>query len=130
MNVILPIKGKIAAGSPIEPMYTEDILDLTSLLLGEDRFVLQVVGNSMSGDNICDGDYIICKRQHTAKTGDIVVVVVNNSETTLKRLQYNDNGSVTLLPSNPSIAALNFKREQIRIEGVYLGLIRLTESID
>ena len=41
----------------------------------------------MSGDNICDGDYIICEKRNVAKDNEIVIVLVNNVEATLKRIK-------------------------------------------
>ena len=124
----LPIVGRIAAGNPIEPLESEQVLDLADLMLGLNRYVLQVKGNSMSGDNICDGDYIICEKRNHADSGEIAVVQINGVEATLKRLQYNKDGTITLLPSNPKLKPMMYDTKQIEVQGVYLGLIRLMES--
>jgi len=124
----LPIIGKIAAGMPIEPLETDEVLDLGDLLLGPNRYVLQVIGDSMSGDNICDGDYIICERRETASDGAIVVAQVNDKETTLKRIKRNQDKTITLLSSNPDTTPLVYPANQVKIQGVYLGLIRLNQE--
>ncbi len=121
----LPIIGKIAAGNPIEPLQTSQVLDLTDLMLGPNRFVLEVIGDSMSGDNIQQGDYIICERCETAKDGEIVVALINDSDSTLKRLQKNLDNTITLLPSNPKHMPVTYPAQQVKIQGVFLGLIRL-----
>lgn len=126
---LLTITAQIAAGNPIEPVHSQRVLDLTDLLLGSNRFVLEVVGNSMEGDNICNGDYIICERRGRAKDDEIVVALIKNTEMTLKRIQYNEDGTITLLSSNPSQPPMVHNANEVTIEGVYLGLIRLTEKI-
>lgn len=124
----LPIIGKIAAGNPIEPLQTSQVLDLTDLMLGPNRFVLEVIGDSMSGDNICQGYYIICERCERANGGEIVVALINSAEATLKRFRKNRDDTVTLLPSNPEHSPITYQAEQVKIQGVFLGLIRLMKK--
>lgn len=121
----LPITGKIAAGNPIEPVESDKILDLTELLSGPNRFVLEVVGDSMQGDKICNGDYVICEHRDTADNGEIVVALIKNTEVTLKRIQHNSDNTVTLLSSNACLPPMVYRANDVKIQGVYLGLIRL-----
>lgn len=121
----LPITGQIAAGQPIEPLESDEVLELSDLLFGENRYVLQVVGDSMKGDHICDGDYIICERRSSARSGEIVVAVIDESDATLKRYQQNSDGTISLLPSNPELTAMIYPQEKVTVQGVYLGLLRL-----
>ncbi len=121
----LPILGHIAAGSPIEAIENNESLDIANTLLGRNRFVLKVKGDSMLGDNICDGDYIICERRHEMNQRDIAIVLINNSEATLKRLKNNANGTISLLPSNPEFPIQTYRQEAISVQGIYLGLLRL-----
>lgn len=123
----LPIIGKIAAGSPIEALEEGRVLDLTERLLGPNRFVFEVKGDSMIGDNICDGDYIICETRTEAEQQEIVVAVVDQQEVTLKRLQRNDDNTITLLSSNPAISPMVYSADRVKIQGVYIGLLRLGE---
>lgn len=121
----LPIVGYIAGGNPIETLAEVKVLDLADLMVGPQRFVLHVKGDSMNGDNICDGDYIICEKRSSVKDNEIAVVVVNESEATLKRIQKNDDNTVTLLSSNPDVNPMIYSTNEIKVQGVYLGLIRL-----
>lgn len=121
----LPILGKIAAGQPIEAIATQESLNVSQTLLGENRFVLQVKGDSMVGDNICDGDFIICEQRQTANAQDIAVCLVNQEEVTLKRIKPAQSGQVTLVPSNPNLKPMNYPADQVKIQGIYVGLIRL-----
>lgn len=120
----LPILGKIAAGQPIEAIDQQKTLNIGHHLLGAKRFVLEVKGDSMLGDNICDGDYIICEQRDSAGKNDIVVALVDE-EATLKRWQKNSDGTVSLIPSNPNFSPMVYPEEQVLIQGVYLGLLRL-----
>ena len=124
----LPVMGSIAAGSPIEAVASlrenAPVLDFKSIV-GGNRFALKVKGDSMIGDNICDGDYVICEHCQELKNGQIMVVLVDNEEVTLKRLQKNTDGSVSLIPSNPSMNAMVFESSRVSIQGRYVGLLRV-----
>lgn len=122
----LPIMGFIAGGKPIESLDEVRVLDLADLMVGSNRFVLQVKGDSMSGDNICDGDYIICEKRDSVKDNEIAVVIVNDAEATLKRIKKNEDTTVLLLSSNPAVEPMIYSAEAVKIQGAYLGLIRLT----
>ncbi len=124
----LPLVGKIAAGRPIEALASYEMVDLAQQLLGPNRFVLKVCGDSMIGDNIMDGDYVVCESRSTASNGEIVVALIDNQEATLKRLQREQDNMVKLLPSNPSLQPMLYAAERINVQGVYLGLLRLPGS--
>ena len=121
----LPFLGKIAAGSPIEAIEDKQSINIAKTLTGEKCFILEVRGDSMIGDNIFDGDYVICEERHVAPTGSIVVALIDNQEVTLKRYFVNENQSVTLVPSNPQLIPMVYQAERVVIQAVYLGLLRL-----
>ena len=122
----LPLKGRIAAGLPIEAIEDRETVNVSELFLGNDRYVLQVVGDSMLGDNICDGDMIVCQSANRARTGDIEVALVDNEETTLKRFKEDKaKGVVHLIPSNTTFAEMIYESHRVQIQGIYLGLIRI-----
>jgi len=99
--VELPLVGRVAAGVPL--LASENVEDTVSLPLtitrGHDAFVLRVVGESMTGDGLLDGDYVVVARQQTAVNGDMIVALIGE-EATVKRF-YLDSGMVRLQPSNP-----------------------------
>jgi repressor LexA len=119
----LPVKGSIAAGTPIEAVEMET----ESLPLGDvfgckpNSFVLKVKGNSMIEDHILDGDLIIIEGRETANDGEIVVALDDNGQATLKRF-YRENGKIRLQPSNASMAPIIVDR--VKIQGVFKGLLR------
>jgi repressor LexA len=120
----LPVLGRIAAGLPIEAIPGTDEIDLTEFFIAPGRFVLRVAGDSMVGDGILDGDMVVVQQQDTARDGEIVVALIDNEEATLKRLQRNDDGSVTLRPANSNYAPMRYAGSRVRIQGVVVGQFR------
>lgn len=121
----LPLLGRIAAGSPIEAITDQRTLDLSSLLQDARHFVLQVKGDSMIEEGILDGDFIICQSTTTAAEGDIVVALINQADTTLKRLSYQIKDKITLIPANSTLKPRSYLPDRVQIQGIYIGLLRL-----
>ena len=82
----LPLLGKIAAGRPIEAIPGHDEINLAEMLLGEERYVLQVEGDSMIDAGIHDADLVVLQRTDTADVVEIVVALIDNEKATLIRL--------------------------------------------
>jgi repressor LexA len=98
----VPVVGRIAAGGPIlaEERY-DDVFPLPKQLVGEgELFLLEVSGDSMIEAAICDGDYVVIRKEQTAENGEIVAALLDG-EATVKTLQRKD-GKVWLLPHNPN----------------------------
>jgi repressor LexA len=127
-ELTLPLFGKIAAGQPIEAIPNHDTFNLSAFFLGPNRFVLKVQGDSMIEAGIIDGDMVIIKQKNCARDGDIVVALIDNDETTLKYLQQNKGGTVTLLPANQTMQPMNYLAERIQIQGVVVGQMRSYET--
>lgn len=125
----LPIIGRIAAGCPIEPVDQQEILDIAAALWDENCFVLEVKGNSMSGEGILDGDNIICKKQEHAKESEIVVAMIDKEKATLKRIHYQPDGSILLEAANPNFGPQTYTPDRVTIKGVFIGLVRLPPSL-
>ena len=120
----LPLAGTVAAGKPIEAIETPDTLEVPPSMVGSgEHFVLRVAGDSMTGDGIIDGDYVVVRKQATAEHGQTVVALLDN-EATVKRL-YRRGDRVELHPANPSMQPIIVSDlESFRIEGVVVGVIR------
>ena len=128
MNGIeLPLVGFIAAGKPIEAnenplatvMVSSDMVSKTKRC-----FVLQVKGESMIEENICDGDYVVIQQQNTANDGQIVVALIDNEFATLKTLYREKGGKVRLQPANKNMDPIFVNSDQLQIQGVVTGIIR------
>lgn len=120
----LPLLGRIAAGQPIEAIPGRDTLNLADFLLGADRYALHVSGESMIEAGILDGDTVIVQQRDSADDGDIVVALIDRDEATLKRLRYNRDGTLTLLPANAAFKPITYSAARITIQGVVVGLLR------
>lgn len=120
----LPLVGRIAAGSPIEAIENVEPISLADLIVQPGRFLLQVKGDSMVGDNICNGDWIICEKAETARSGQIVIALIDREEATLKRIFFKDD-QILLEPSNKHHNTQVFHSDQVHIRGIYVGLIRI-----
>lgn len=96
----IPIIGTVAAGQPL--LAVENITDYfpfpAQLLPNEETFILRVKGESMVNMGIYDGDYLIVEKTGTAKNGEVVVALVDDSAT-VKRF-YAENGHYRLQPEN------------------------------
>ncbi|MBI3546293.1 MAG: transcriptional repressor LexA [Gammaproteobacteria bacterium] len=120
----LPLLGRIAAGRPIEAIPGEDEIDLSEFFVNRERFVLRVQGDSMIEAGILDSDMVVVEKRETADNGDIVVALIDGTEATLKRLQKNRDGSVTLRPANAALSPLRLSATRVRIQGVVVGQFR------
>lgn len=121
----IPLVGTIAAGQPIEAILQEELLDLQGLLDRPNCYALKVKGDSMIDEGIFDGDVVLCEHCDSAKNGDIVVALIDQQEATLKRLKYNSNGTITLIPANSKLSPLIYEANRIQIQGRFIGLLRL-----
>ncbi len=120
----LPLLGRIAAGRPIEAIPGEDEINLSEFFVNRQRFVLKVQGDSMIEAGILDSDMVVVEKRDTADNGDIVVALIDDSEATLKRLQKNRDGTVTLRPANAALSPLRLSAARVRIQGVVVGQFR------
>lgn len=117
----LPLAGTIAAGAPLETYQQEERVDFGDLFDPESHFALKVRGDSMVDDHIADGDFVIVRTSRTARDGQIVVAMVEGSETTLKRF-YRDGKRYRLMPANRSMKPIRV--DHVDILGVVVGVVR------
>ena len=121
---ILPLLGKIAAGKPIEAIPGEDEIDLREFF-GHNNFAVRVQGDSMIEAGIMDGDTVIIKFCETANDGDIVVALIDETETTLKRFKRSHKGRyIKLIPANKDMEPMVYEASRIRIQGILIGQLR------
>ena len=116
------LSGKVAAGVPLEAVENIEYLSLHSCFGGgDDIFALEVKGDSMVGEHIREGDYVICRRSDVANDGQLVVAVVDNENATLKRF-YKEKNQARLQPANDDYQPIY--SENCRIQAVVIGLLR------
>ena len=109
----VPVVGRIAAGGPIlAEQVVEDVFPLPRQLVGDgDLFLLRVAGDSMVDAAICDGDWVVVRRQPVAENGEIVAAMIDGEATvkTFKRAE----GHVWLLPHNAAYAPIPGDQAQV-----------------
>lgn len=103
----VPLVGTIAAGTPIlADEFIEDTYALPRQLVGGGSlFLLNVVGDSMVGAAITDGDWVVIREQRVAENGEIVAALIED-EVTVKTLRFSDDGRILLVPQNPAYSVI------------------------
>ena len=122
----LPFLGRIAAGNPIEALTGSfEQISVPNYLLNskDEHFTLEVAGDSMNDEGIRDGDIVVIKKDDHAKTGDIIVALIDNNEVTLKRFRSYKN-SIALEPANKNYKTRIFGEDRVKVQGKLVGLIR------
>ncbi len=123
----IPLLGLVAAGNPIEAIEnpTNTIAVPRHFLKGGFRyFALTVKGDSMIEAGILEGDVIVCRSTKEARSGQIVVAVIDG-EATVKTLNYQKK-TIELLPSNKNYSPIIVDESvgDFKIVGSLVGLLR------
>ncbi len=119
----VPLVGTVAAGQPLLAVENiEAYFPIPSEYLpGTGSFMLRVKGDSMIEAGILDGDLVLVAEQHTAKDGEIVVALVEDSATV--KTFYREDGQVRLQPENRTMEPIIVK-EDLMILGRVVGVMR------
>lgn len=124
----IPILGRVAAGQPILAVENvQDTVKIDRVLVGghTEVFGLRIVGESMIDDGIFDGDYVFVKKTPSARTGEIVVAMIEG-EATVKRY-FPEGDQIRFQPANSNMAPIIVRRaefKQVDIIGVVVGVYR------
>ncbi|WNB87555.1 transcriptional repressor LexA [Cellulomonas sp. ATA003] len=118
----VPVVGRIAAGGPIlADQVIEDVFPLPRQLVGDgDLFLLKVAGDSMVDAAICDGDWVVVRRQPVAENGEVVAAMIDG-EATVKTFKRTD-GHVWLMPHNAAYAPI--PGDQAQVLGRVVSVLR------
>jgi repressor LexA len=117
----MALMGRIAAGRGLEAVATDEAYSLASELLttrsGRRRYLLRVVGQSMVGARIEDGDLLVVEEDEAPPDGAVVVALLRDGEeVTVKRL-YTEGNEVRLKPENGDHEELVLPAEDVRVQG-------------
>lgn len=124
-TLVLPLIGRVAAGSPI---LAQEHIDTThsvpeSMFERRPDYLLRVRGMSMRDLGILDGDLLAVQATQQARSGQIVVARLDD-EVTVKRLELLPTGA-RLHPANPDYPIIEVRdAESFAIEGLAVGLVR------
>lgn len=119
----IPLKGLIAAGSPLEAVEDNETIPLPWTPGKSNLYALRVKGSSMIEDHIQEGDYVIVEQRETAQNGETVVALLNGESATLKRF-YREPDHIRLQPANAAMEPIRVKEGSLRIQGVVVGVLR------
>ncbi|MBZ5585666.1 MAG: transcriptional repressor LexA [Acidobacteriia bacterium] len=120
----IPLAGRIAAGSPVEAVEQSETLNFADFVGNGNTYALEVRGDSMIDDHICNGDLILLERAAEARDGDIVVALVAGAETTLKRFYRETGDKVRLQPANSALRPIVVPARDVAIQGRLLAVLR------
>lgn len=129
--VQIPLLGAIAAGQPIEIIREKEIIAVPQNKIPRSGkfYALRVAGNSMTDENINDGDVILVKEQKTAENGQKVVALIDNNEATLKKF-YKEKGRIRLQPANKTIKPIIIQKDrELTIQGIVIDVIKNEEEL-
>jgi repressor LexA len=121
----LPLLGRVAAGKPIEAIeHADDTISVPEEFIRKNHtYALQVTGNSMIADGICDGDYVIVEERLVPDNGETVVAVIDG-EATVKRFFRDRGGKVRLQPANETMKPIVARAKDVEIRGVVVAVMR------
>ncbi|MDO5539838.1 MAG: transcriptional repressor LexA [Eubacteriales bacterium] len=121
--VNVPIIGRVAAGQPL--LAVENIENYfpipAEFMPNAQTFMLNVKGESMINAGIFDGDQILVQQQNTARNGDIVVALIDDSATV--KTYYKEDGYYRLQPENDTMDPI-IVHGDIQILGKVIGVFR------
>jgi len=127
----VPVLGRVAAGQPLLAN-GEDLIEFVPLparyVHGTEIYMLEVRGDSMIGDGILDGDYVIVDHSQEPRENEIAVILIDD-EATIKHIKY-EGTSIRLVSSNPDKSNPEFKdqtydeSDRPSIQGKVIGLVR------
>jgi len=120
----VPLVGRIAAGRPVEAVADRATLSFADFIGHPDTFALEVRGESMIDDHICDGDMVLVERTGDVRDGEIVVALVGGAETTLKRFYREPGGKIRLQPANAALEPIIVPAADVEIQGRLLAVLR------
>ncbi|MCR4278795.1 MAG: transcriptional repressor LexA [bacterium] len=122
-SVLLPLKGLITAGEPIEAVEEYETFAVPVALAPDsaNSYVLRVKGSSMIEDGIFDGDYVVVERNPSPRNGDVVVALLDNEYATLKRF-YRERDRIRLQPANSTMKPI-YCHDPL-IQGIVRAVIR------
>ncbi len=123
-DVAIPLLGRIAAGAPMEAIPNPESLHFSDFAKDENTYALQVRGDSMIEDHICNGDFVLVEKTDSVKNGDIVVALVEGTDATLKRYYLESDGRVRLQPANATMSPIFVDSERLQIQGRLLAVMR------
>lgn len=121
--VNVPLIGTVAAGQPLLAVENVDSYFPipAEYLPNKQTFMLKVKGDSMINAGILNGDDVIVVEQNSAKDGDMIVALIDDSATV--KTFYKEDGYVRLQPENDTMDPIIVEGD-LKILGKVIGVMR------
>ncbi|MXV19983.1 hypothetical protein GLX28_10065 [Deinococcus xianganensis] len=126
-GILLPLLGSVAAGRPIAATseierYVRGFNDLFNVKEGD--FLLKIQGRSMEGVGMYSGDFVIIRPGlNTPNNGEIVLVILPDSQTATLKYWHCKERIVTLHSANPDFPPMQYMIEELEVRGRAIGHI-------
>ncbi|MGD9127114.1 MAG: transcriptional repressor LexA [Planctomycetia bacterium] len=118
----LPVTGEVIEGELVAPD-VEERIDFGQFFNDPKCFVLKVESDSLKDDRVSCGDYLVVRKQRTAKKGQMVVAVDEKDKVSLLGW-YPEKNRVRLQPTNKRKKAISAKK--VKVLGLLVGVVRKT----
>ncbi len=124
--VNLPFIGRISSGMPIETFSQITTLAVPAILVpsSEQCYIFQISGDSLANDFIADGDLIIVEAKNNPEPGELVIALINNNETTIKRY-FPEGLYIRLEAPHSNAMPITVRSDEIYVQGSVIGLMRM-----
>lgn len=130
---IMRVLGTVACGpgQEEEERFIEYIHMPECMVGTGECFALIAKGESMTGAGICPGDYVIVRRQQTARSGDLIIAL-SDGKNNLKKLRLDPEKERYVLEScNPDKASYpDIVTTELQIQGLVIGVYHRLEAKD
>lgn len=119
---MVPIVGKVSAGSPILAVENiEDSFPMPADFVDDGTyFMLQISGDSMIEIGINDDDYVLVRQQNDARNGEVVIALLDDSATC--KTFYKEQNRIRLQPENSTLSPIY--SQDVSVLGVVKGVYR------
>jgi repressor LexA len=108
----------------VEAPANPEMLHFQDFVGNAETYALQVRGESMIDDHICNGDYVLIQKTESVRDGEIVVALVDGMESTLKRLYREADGQVRLQPANSTMEPIYVAPTSLQVQGKLIAVLR------
>lgn len=125
-EIELPFVGFISSHQPIETFAKAQTIGVPKFLVNhpEHTYLLRVKGDGYVDEQMVQGDLLIVEARQDPDPGDTIIAVLNKNDTLVKRY-YPEERYIRLMGNSPSIRPLLVAAEDLAIQGVVTGLLRL-----
>ncbi|MBT3394773.1 MAG: repressor LexA [Waddliaceae bacterium] len=125
-SVELPFIGTVTAGQPIEMFEQTSSITVPSVMVSSlgQCYILRVRGDSLINDHINDGDLIIVEAKQNPDPGELVLAIIHNNETVIKRC-YPEGLYTRLEAIYSDTHPITLKHDEVFVQGCVVSLLRM-----